>query len=358
MLRIRPHDPDELSHYSAGTRDVEFVYPWGWGELEGIANRTDFDLTQHAKFSGEDLTYFDQESERHYVPYVIEPAAGADRATLAFLLAAYHEEEVKGEKRTVLRLDRRLAPIKVAVLPLSRNEKLAPLAGDVAEHAAAALHDRLRRRRRRSAAATAARTKSARRCASPSTSTRSTTTQSPCATATRWNRRACRSTGLLDELRARLDCPPVIPKMTQTMDDDYYDLLGVDSDAPTDDIRSAYRDKKAALGDQGDKADAAALNKAWNVLSDPYQRGRYDEQRARPAATTTATTATATKPTARPAKAAVDAQADAPRAPAPFEPRPRALARRCRRRRSSCPRAPRSHRSGRASSRWSSTSSS
>src|SRR4051812_26864127 len=132
MLRIRPHDPDELSHYSAGTSDVEFMYPWGWGELEGIANRTDYDLKQHAKFSGEELTYFDQESEERYVPHVIEPAAGADRATLAFLLAAYHEEEVKGEKRVVLKFDPRLAPIKVAVLPLSRNEKLVPLAGTVA----------------------------------------------------------------------------------------------------------------------------------------------------------------------------------------------------------------------------------
>jgi glycyl-tRNA synthetase len=130
-VRLRPHAPEELSHYSAGTSDVEFLYPWGWGELEGIANRTDFDLTQHAKFSGEDLTYFDQENDRHYTPHVIEPAAGADRATLAFLLAAYHEEEVKGEKRTVLRLDPRLAPNQVAVLPLSRNEKLVPLAGDV-----------------------------------------------------------------------------------------------------------------------------------------------------------------------------------------------------------------------------------
>jgi len=132
MLRIRPHDPEELSHYSAGTSDLEFAYPWGWGELEGIANRADFDLTQHAKFSGEDLTYFDQDADRRYLPHVIEPALGADRAMLAFLLAAYHEEEVKGEKRIVLRLDRRLAPIQVAVLPLSRNEKLAPLTADVA----------------------------------------------------------------------------------------------------------------------------------------------------------------------------------------------------------------------------------
>src|SRR4029077_18987467 len=93
-LRIRPHDAEELSHYSAGTSDVEFMYPWGWGELEGIANRTDYDLTQHSKFSGQDLTYYDHEHDRRYFPYVIEPAAGADRATLAFLLAAYEEEDV------------------------------------------------------------------------------------------------------------------------------------------------------------------------------------------------------------------------------------------------------------------------
>src|SRR5882757_3647870 len=133
MLRIRPHEPDELSHYSAATSDLEFEYPWCWGELEGIANRADYDLTQHAKFSGEDLTYFDQEADRRYLPHVIEPALGADRAMLAFLLAAYHEEEVKGEKRIVLRLDRRLAPYQVAVLPLSRNEKLGPLTVDIAD---------------------------------------------------------------------------------------------------------------------------------------------------------------------------------------------------------------------------------
>jgi len=131
MLRMRPHDPDELSHYSTATADVEFAFPWGWGELEGVANRTDFDLTQHAKFSGQDVSYFDQEADRRYVPYVIEPAAGADRSLLAFLLAAYTEEEVRGEKRTVLRLDHRLAPYQVAVLPLSRNEKLSPVAEEV-----------------------------------------------------------------------------------------------------------------------------------------------------------------------------------------------------------------------------------
>ncbi len=131
-LRIRPHDPDELSHYSIGTSDIEFQYPWGWGELEGIAQRTDFDLMRHAEFSGEELVYFDQESSTKYVPYVVEPAAGADRATLAFLLAAYDEDEVQGEKRTVLRLHHRLAPIKVAVLPLSKKADLQPLTNEIA----------------------------------------------------------------------------------------------------------------------------------------------------------------------------------------------------------------------------------
>ncbi len=130
-LRLRQHETDELSHYSTGTADVEYEYPWGWGELEGIANRTSYDLTQHATFSGQDLSYFDQETNSRYVPHVIEPAAGADRATLAFLLDAYEEEEVKGETRSVLRLDPRLAPVKVAVLPLSKNERLSPTAKEV-----------------------------------------------------------------------------------------------------------------------------------------------------------------------------------------------------------------------------------
>jgi glycyl-tRNA synthetase len=137
MLRLRPHEPEELSHYSAGTVDVEFAYPWGWGELEGIANRTDFDLKAHSEASGEDLSFYDQEAEVRYLPHVIEPAAGADRATLAFLLAAYDEQDVpngKGgtETRTVLHLHPRLAPIKVAVLPLSKNERLVPVADEVA----------------------------------------------------------------------------------------------------------------------------------------------------------------------------------------------------------------------------------
>jgi len=123
-LRLRPHDPDELSHYSSGTSDVEFAFPWGWGELEGIANRGDYDLTQHAQHSGARLEYFDQASNTRYVPHVIEPAAGATRTMMAFLLAAYDEELVRGEKRVVLRLHHRIAPYKVAVLPLSKKPEL------------------------------------------------------------------------------------------------------------------------------------------------------------------------------------------------------------------------------------------
>src|SRR5262245_16766451 len=131
MLRLRAHEEDELSHYSAGTSDVEFRFPWGWGELEGIAQRTDYDLTAHAKHSGEKLEYFDQATGQRYVPYVIEPAAGANRTMAAFLLAAYDEDEVGGEARTVLRLHPRLAPYQVAVLPLSRKETLLPTAREV-----------------------------------------------------------------------------------------------------------------------------------------------------------------------------------------------------------------------------------
>ncbi|MEW6154911.1 MAG: glycine--tRNA ligase [Actinomycetota bacterium] len=132
-LRLRHHDPEELSHYSAGTADVEFLYPWGWGELEGIANRTDYDLTQHSTFSGEKLEYFDQASGERYTPHVIEPAAGVGRSMMAFLLAAYDEDDVGGEKRTVLRLHPRLAPYQVAVLPLSKKAELTPTAREVAQ---------------------------------------------------------------------------------------------------------------------------------------------------------------------------------------------------------------------------------
>jgi glycyl-tRNA synthetase len=130
-LRLRPHEPDELAHYAKAATDVEYEFPFGWGELEGIANRTDYDLRAHQEASGQDLTYFDQEKETRYLPYVVEPAGGVDRSLLAFLVDAYREEQVPTAKggtdtRTVLGLHRSLAPIKVAVLPLSRNEKLVP----------------------------------------------------------------------------------------------------------------------------------------------------------------------------------------------------------------------------------------
>jgi glycyl-tRNA synthetase len=131
QLHLRHHDPAELSHYSRGTADVEFLFPWGWDELEGIANRGDFDLSAHAKASGEKLDYFDPATNERYVPYVIEPAAGATRTMMAFLLAAYDEDEVGGEVRTVLRLHWRLAPYQVAVLPLSKKEPLEPFARQV-----------------------------------------------------------------------------------------------------------------------------------------------------------------------------------------------------------------------------------
>jgi len=130
-LRLRPHDADELSHYSSATSDVEYLFPIGWSELEGIADRGDFDLTQHARFSGEKLEYFDQATSEHYVPHVIEPAAGADRAALAFLCDAYDEDEIGGERRTVLRLHPRLAPVKAAVLPLVRKDGQPELAREV-----------------------------------------------------------------------------------------------------------------------------------------------------------------------------------------------------------------------------------
>ena len=131
MLMLRPHDDDELSHYSSGTSDVEFMFPWGWGELEGIANRGDYDLSQHTAHSGDKLEYFDQANNERYTPHVIEPAAGATRSMMAFLMAAYDEEEVNDDTRVVLRLHPRLAPYKVAVLPLSKKDTLQPLAHEV-----------------------------------------------------------------------------------------------------------------------------------------------------------------------------------------------------------------------------------
>jgi glycyl-tRNA synthetase len=131
-LRLRAHEADELSHYSAATSDVEYRFPWGWDELEGIANRTDFDLRSHAQHSGQDLRWYDQETDERFFPYVIEPSAGATRSAFAFLLDAYDEEEVRGETRVVLRLHPRLAPIKVAVLPLSKKPDLVEVTREVA----------------------------------------------------------------------------------------------------------------------------------------------------------------------------------------------------------------------------------
>jgi len=137
-LRLREHPAEELSHYSSATSDIEYLFPIGWSELEGIANRGDFDLRRHAEFSGEKLEYFDQQSGERYVPHVIEPAAGADRATLAFLVDAYETEQVEGRERTVLRLHPRLAPVKVAVLPLVSKEGM--------PERARAVYEQLRRR--------------------------------------------------------------------------------------------------------------------------------------------------------------------------------------------------------------------
>jgi glycyl-tRNA synthetase len=138
-LRLREHEPEELAHYSSATADVEYLFPIGWSELEGIADRGDFDLTAHAAHSGEKLEYFEQSTGERYVPHVIEPAAGADRATLAFLVDAYDEEEVAGEQRIVLKLHPRLAPVKVAVLPLVRKDGQP----EVAREVVAALRERM-----------------------------------------------------------------------------------------------------------------------------------------------------------------------------------------------------------------------
>ncbi len=138
-LRVRPHEADELSHYSSATSDIEYLFPIGWQELEGIANRGDFDLTQHAEHSGTKLEYVDSVTGERYVPHVIEPAGGADRALLAFLVDAYDEEEVAGRGRTVLRLHPAIAPVKAAVLPLiGKHDRMVSTAR--------ALYEDLRRR--------------------------------------------------------------------------------------------------------------------------------------------------------------------------------------------------------------------
>ena len=141
-LRLRDHEPEELSHYSNATTDFEFTFPFGWGELWGVASRTNFDLTAHQNTSGKDMTYFDQEMNEHYIPYVIEPSLGADRVTLAFLVDAYDEEVVGQDKkgnddvRTVLRLHPALAPFKCAVLPLSKKlgDKATEIYNELSKH--------------------------------------------------------------------------------------------------------------------------------------------------------------------------------------------------------------------------------
>ena len=132
-LRVRPHERDELSHYAKAASDIEYRFPFGWGELEGMANRTDFDLRSHQEHSRQDLTYLDPDTNERYLPYVVEPAAGVDRVMITCLLDAYDEEEVRGETRVLLRLHRDVAPVQVAVMPLSKKEELIGPAREVLE---------------------------------------------------------------------------------------------------------------------------------------------------------------------------------------------------------------------------------
>ncbi|OIO37006.1 MAG: glycine--tRNA ligase [Candidatus Omnitrophica bacterium CG1_02_44_16] len=133
-LRIRPHAKDELAHYAKACSDIEYEFPFGWSELEGIANRADFDLKQHEQFSGREMVYFDSQENKKIRPYIIEPSGGVDRAALAFLVDAYHEEKVKDQTRVVLKFSKEIAPIKVAILPLLKNRPpLVALAKDVAK---------------------------------------------------------------------------------------------------------------------------------------------------------------------------------------------------------------------------------
>ncbi len=136
-FRLRPHEPEELAHYAKGCFDIEYAYPWGWGELEGIANRTDYDLKKHAEHSGAKINYFDPQAQKRFTPYVIEPAAGATRGLLVYLLDAYHEEEVQGAKgpetRVVMKFHPHLAPVKAAVLPLVKKAGMPEKAREIVE---------------------------------------------------------------------------------------------------------------------------------------------------------------------------------------------------------------------------------
>lgn len=134
-MRIRKHEKDELAHYAEACSDIEYQFPFGWSELEGIANRGSFDLKQHMEASGKDLTYFDETTKSRVLPYIIEPSGGIDRSVFAFLTNSYREEKVKGNKRIVLGLHKDLAPIKVAVLPLLRNRpEIVSLAKEISEN--------------------------------------------------------------------------------------------------------------------------------------------------------------------------------------------------------------------------------
>ena len=166
-LRLRDHDPDELAFYSTATADIEYSFPFGISELEGIAHRGDYDLGQHQKFSGKDLTYFDEEKKERYLPHVIEPSAGADRATLAFLCEAYQEDQVGGETRTVLKFHPRFAPLKAAVFPWS-SATGCPRWPRRSIATSSATSTSSSTRKGPSAAAIAARTKRAHHLASPS----------------------------------------------------------------------------------------------------------------------------------------------------------------------------------------------
>ena len=186
-LRFREHRPDELAHYLKKAIDVEYRFPFGWKELEGIHNRGDFDLGNHAKASGENLQYFDPATEEHFIPWIIETSAGGDRAPFTFLIDAYREEEVRGEKRVSLALHPELAPYKVAVLPLLKRPEIVELATG-SRPTCSATRWPSTTTRPRSASSTAARTRSGRHGASPSTSSRSRTARSRSATGTRWRR--------------------------------------------------------------------------------------------------------------------------------------------------------------------------
>ncbi|HNW39922.1 MAG TPA: glycine--tRNA ligase, partial [Candidatus Omnitrophota bacterium] len=145
-LRKRQHGKDELAHYAHACMDVEYNFPFGWAELEGIANRADYDLKQHAQYSGKDLQYFDDQKKEKFFPYIIEPSGGVDRGVLAFLINAYREEQVKEDTRVVLKLHKDLAPVKAAVLPLLRNrpeivELAKNISGDLKKSFAAVYDD-------------------------------------------------------------------------------------------------------------------------------------------------------------------------------------------------------------------------